>query len=512
MQVSGQLHELIQSLSQAEKRYFKVFAGRHTRSRDNKSVRLFDVIAGQVKYDEAAVRKKFKGEAFVKHLSAEKVYLYRLIMRSLRAFHAGKTVDRQLRDMLFDARILADKGLHHQSARILGKARALGHREERFLLLLEILEFEREILKETPPRDAATALDDNMQARIDTLEAIQNVQEYTFLYDRLFLTVRSEFNLRNPKDEDAFARLMASPLLHHDAQPATFRARLYYHMSYALHFQLNRVFDQANHHYAKVVEAWEAHPGAIADAPARYLKSLGNFLASCHMTDRFEHFPETLAKLQEVPIHHPHTALVRFRNGFFYQLLYALSTGEFDQALAVVPQITEGLERFGHLLNHSRRLGFHYNLTILYFFVGDHKAALRWLRPILDLPRTEQRRDIQQFARILQLILHYELQNHSLLDYLFRSTYRFLHRRNRLHPFEQAILRFMRTIAGYPPGQDLRPDMRRLLDAFAPLHAAGDDGMRIGLQELTCWLQSKVEDLPMQAAARRLLRADTSPP
>ena len=59
------LHSLIHRLDQAEKRYFKVFGGRHSRAKQGKSVRLFDAIAGQKEYDADRLRQQFEGEKFI---------------------------------------------------------------------------------------------------------------------------------------------------------------------------------------------------------------------------------------------------------------------------------------------------------------------------------------------------------------------------------------------------------------------------------------------------------------
>ena len=78
------LFELIQSLSMSEKRFFKVFSSRHVIGNENDYVKLFDLIQAMDIYDENLVVKA----KFVKNSSAEKNYLYRLILKSLNAYNA----------------------------------------------------------------------------------------------------------------------------------------------------------------------------------------------------------------------------------------------------------------------------------------------------------------------------------------------------------------------------------------------------------------------------------------
>ena len=65
---SAHLHSLIKSLTKQEKRYFKLFAQRHTSGKENQYLKLFDAIDAQEVYKEDAIKKKFSKEKFVKQL------------------------------------------------------------------------------------------------------------------------------------------------------------------------------------------------------------------------------------------------------------------------------------------------------------------------------------------------------------------------------------------------------------------------------------------------------------
>ncbi len=50
--VSNQLFQLIKSLNKSEKRYFNLYASRHTIGEKNNYVILFEAIDKQIEYDE----------------------------------------------------------------------------------------------------------------------------------------------------------------------------------------------------------------------------------------------------------------------------------------------------------------------------------------------------------------------------------------------------------------------------------------------------------------------------
>src|SRR5690554_3084353 len=108
---SPALFELIHSLSKSEKRYFKIYASRHTIGEENNGIRIFNYIDDQNEFDEKAVHEHFKGEAFLNQFPITKNRLYDQILNALDAFHASKNIDAQLYKMVHSIHILYEKGL-----------------------------------------------------------------------------------------------------------------------------------------------------------------------------------------------------------------------------------------------------------------------------------------------------------------------------------------------------------------------------------------------------------------
>jgi len=116
------LFRLIQSLSKSEKRFLKLYAGRHVTGNSNNYIELFNAIAGMTNYDKQQLRAKFAGRAFIKNLRFTKHYLYRLILKSLEHYHADKTEGFRLRSLITQSELLLEKGLTVQVGQLLKKA------------------------------------------------------------------------------------------------------------------------------------------------------------------------------------------------------------------------------------------------------------------------------------------------------------------------------------------------------------------------------------------------------
>ena len=145
---SEDLFHLIRSLSQAEKRYFKIFSSMGLeKSSGTIYNRLFDAIELQKDYDEDKVLNRVKE---IKHtqLSNLKGYLYRMILESLRQYNSGKHVDTRIYALLYESKILYQKKLIHQSRKQLEKAKKMAVDFEKHLMLIEIISWEESIISE----------------------------------------------------------------------------------------------------------------------------------------------------------------------------------------------------------------------------------------------------------------------------------------------------------------------------------------------------------------------------
>ena len=80
------LWQLIQSLSSNEKLFFKRNFVNNKLPKQSLYVKLFNAIASQKKYDEAAVIKKFQPDLNKKNIASQKHYLQKQICNALVAY------------------------------------------------------------------------------------------------------------------------------------------------------------------------------------------------------------------------------------------------------------------------------------------------------------------------------------------------------------------------------------------------------------------------------------------
>ena len=180
--------------------------------------------------------------------------------------------------------------------------------------------------------------------------------------------------------------------------------------------------------------------------------------------------------------------------------LYAF-TGEFEQGLSVLKMHLEGLKKFGEGSFQKGRFYFQY--FYIYFGIGDYDKALEFLNQWLNLPRSIERQDLQSLARILNLIVHFEMGNTILLEYLFRSTYRFLRKRNRMYDFEKRVLKFIKDSNKIRSTRELREAFITLKNDFEELSKVPSEKVMFQYFDFIAWLESKTNNEPFSTVVKR---------
>ena len=105
------LHALIHALQPMEKRYFKLYASRMGQDRAKKYLLLYDHLLQQPAWSEAAVRAAFAGEAFTRQLNVACLYLYDLLLASLRGYDQDRTAVSECGRRLDEVALLYERKL-----------------------------------------------------------------------------------------------------------------------------------------------------------------------------------------------------------------------------------------------------------------------------------------------------------------------------------------------------------------------------------------------------------------
>ena len=489
MKAPSDLHQLIRSLSKSEKRYFKIYANQHAKSADNNCVRLFDAIERQEEYNEASIRDQFSGERFTKQLPVQKNYLYDLILKSLRAYHSARSEEMRIKCLMQDVEILYARGLYLQCRDLLARARALAASGEMFELGMIVVSWQIRIayaLHDLPlVRELA-------QEKERLLEGASNLNAYFNISIELYDLDRTGGWLLDRSAGERIERLRNNPLLRDAENAGSFRARLVYYNSHdviaALTGDINASYENARQYLALI----ESKPEWLAENTRNHIAALSNAASACFRMHRFSEMNAYLKQLEELPAAIP-ALRARVQTSIYRHTLNRhVVAGEFAEALGHLDAIGAGLGAMNGEVDVAAKGTIRYLMAYACFGAGEYRKSLEIVNDILSASDPDARLDIQKAARILNLILHFELGNNDILPYVIRSTYRYLQKRDQLHHAERCLLSLLRRL----PGVSSRAELPGLFQSvLVQLESAGSDPADHALLryiDLSSWLRSKL--------------------
>lgn len=492
MKVTDDLFQLIKSLDQSEKRYFKVFATMHIKGSDeNKYVMLFDAIDKQTEYNEDEIRKHFKKEKFLNQLHVAKNYLYNNILKSLRLFHAEKSKLNELMDILRDVQILYDKSLFKQCRKLLDKAKKIAYTYEKHSHILAVLDWEKTLARTSAyansnEKDLLEFYDEIN----DNLEKLGNINEYWKLTMKSFLLRKKQGEIRDKNELKKFNEIINHPLLKAEDKATSFQAKNFFFNIKGLYYFTNKDYENLLIHCKKLVDLLEANPLLMKDD--NYIASLYNLLLVEIELKQYEDALNTIKKLRNIETNSPVMEARIFVTSYDTELNLYLRTGEFEKGIPLVKEIEEGLKKLKEKINKESEVLFSFNISYLYFSLGDYNNSLKWTNEIINDKELTIREDIQCFARILNLLVHYELGNYDLIEYIMKSTRRYLSNKNKLNKFELITLNYIRKLIN----ANIDDDKMFIFNEWKKeLNAISDDILEIKAYEyfdFMSWLESKL--------------------
>jgi len=505
------LFRLIKAMSSHEKRYFKL-------NSTGKLSLLFDCIEAQKEYDEASIKKKFAKDAYLgKGLSGAKHELQEVLLRTLRNYYAATDIDFELRNMMANIDVLLRKGVYDICYKQVMRLKKLARKHERWIWELEAIRFERAIFKASDIVKINPAYLDMLgKEEKQLLEKIAIYSEICALGSQIshFYSQIGETRKKNKNITPQMKKWIFSD--YDENLPP--KAELYLSSIKTVYFG---AFEQgkknkAQQHAHRMLALVEKYPHLVMEDKALYLAALANHVA---LSSSLKNWDESLLYIEKKrKLYHdlssePYLGSLAFATTYVSEMDVYNKLGEFEKSIALVPQIEEGFEKYARQLTAREYLPFYCNISYSYFGAGRHKECVKWLNRLINEPGVQLRLDIVCFARIMNLIAHYELGNEDLLSYLVVSTYRFMLRYDRIYKFENIILQFIRR--KLPRITNRKKRMDAFKELLAELRPLVNDPFEVKPMEefdIISWLESKIHNRPFAEIVKEKGRSTLGKP
>lgn len=500
------LLKLIERLSPAEKRHFRLYTRRNSAKGDILFMQLFDQLDKSLEYNEPEILKKIKGlkRGQVSNLKAN---LYKQILASLRSSKRSANSSINIRENIDYATILHEKGLYNASLDLLDKTKRQAQESEALSSILNILEIEKHIEGLYITGSMYPKAKQLRAESILTLERLQLNHQLSNLSLSLYGLYLQYGYVKDDRDFDFVHDYFKDHLPILRWQELDFYGGLYYNMSHVWYYNMIQDFPNCYKYAQRWVDLFQEDTKWLANEMSLYIKGMHNVLNALFMAQRYDKFEPVYRQLVEFGDKHledmnrdqlSNFRLIEYTHGINQYFL----TGAFDEGVKYVKKIEISLVENSFDWDLNRIILFNYKIASIYFCYGDLDHTITLLNRNTNDVYPNFREDIQCFSRILNLIAHFDLGNESLVKHQIRSTYRFLSKMEHLQKALKDILGFLRRIPKIAE-EDLKSEFQSLKSKLEATQKDRFERRPFLYLDINSWLESKILEIPVADVMRQ---------
>jgi hypothetical protein len=487
---------IIKNLSMSEKRYFKIFSERHTIGEQNKYVTLFDELDKAEEENDVDLKKQLKKAGInPDFISADKNYLYQLILRSLNVFHDSKTYNLEIKQTLSSIEILFHKGLYHESLKLVAKAEELAKECENFQLMIDILIWKKKCSGYSLGLKKAAEVNQEIDEYILLLN---NFKRITDLYYESNLIQADNEKQSKTEVVKKLKAILNQPELKSEKNALSFSAKIFYYLIYSNYYYSVDDKQKEYDNLQKLVDILNLSKTYSIENPLDYV-SIYNRLLSIKKFFPKSTFFEDIKILQEFPkkinIRKEVIAERVFIHTNTHELEYYLINNDFQAALNKIKDIEKEISKLNLDIEPYHIIYFYYLHAITLIYVGQFHKALKFVNKTLNEFTFEARPQVYLRIEVLNIITHYELKNYSLVSSLSKQVLRKNKSNNILSSFEEKILNtlFKITNAKHLTPKEETNFMQSLVNHLNEIKQSNQQSLSLLNENYEKWLTSKIK-------------------
>ncbi len=494
---SSYLYDLVHTLTKSEKRYIKVQAG----SDDKDYIQLMNALLAQKTFNEEELIKNNKEAKFVKHLSSTKKYLYNFILKSLMNFGEKEPEDKVL-EKIAAAKILFNKKLKEQALKELQQAEKIAKKYEFLDLLFQIISLKKNFMEIHNTK----ILEKLYKENVECLAKKQNLNEYWHLDHQLGLFHYHFYSIKTQEHRQIVLKIMEAPELQNIALAMTYESKLFFYKIHGRYQVILNNFEQARKLYEQTLHLSEANTYFLLRDIPGYLASVWELLMIYEYLDKIDAFEGTLQRIKAIPEQREFNlnkntkkyAYVKalffdfyFRSMVFY-LLRQDSKTKYKRILSLIPEIEEGLKEYGNILIEIHQNVLRFYIAVAYFQNKLYAQALDWnIKMLHDFNDNNTMARLIYDSKTLNLLIHYELGNFTLLESLLPSTSKYLKSKRPLFATEKALFRFLNKSMKAENENERKDLIHKFNIELNELPLKDSERKFFTTAELLCWIENR---------------------
>lgn len=506
MKPSGELFNLIKSLTKSEKRFFKLSSSLQTG--DKNYLKIFDAIDEQNEYDEPQLKDLFKEEKFIKHFPSEKNHLYKLILKSLRSYYSDNSISSILQQEIKNIEILYRKTLYEECEKFLHRAKKLAIEHEKFYYHFELLGIEKMLLEEAfADGKFNRSLDDLIEEEQMVIAKLRNLAKYHVLYSKVNLAFRSEGYSREEGSRKIIDEVSENYLIKTKNTALSKSAASICFYTQGFCHSANNEKDLSFIAFQKVKKILDDNPALKQDLIKRYVRTIYNLIKIHIDRKEFRSAFKLIEELRSYDKSDKHNSIdiqTRiFRASYIAELDIYDKLGEYQEGLKLIDIIEEKLTFYESKSTKEDLIAFYLKFSVIFIGAGEFNKSLFWINKILNDNEKVLRQDLYAYARIINLIVHLELENYDLVEYLIKSTQRFLNKKKRDFELEKTIISYIRKLSKVTNTEKQKEIYIEFRLRLEELFKDPNNQILLNYFDFLSWVDSKIDSVSLSEAVQK---------
>ena len=445
---STDLYHLIHSLSKPEKRYFTIYAERHY-PRDNQYAKLFQIIESEPHYKEAEIIQQAYPGKSPAHFAVLKNQLYENVLEALHRYEEFGDPEQKINKGIHYCNILLNKGLYEQCKKQIKKYKLLAYSYEKFENVIELIEIEKKWITKTQ-FSAVTYLQlEQLYAELNNCLELLKTSNTFWLQSNTIYKMHYEKKIVSGKENKELFNLTADEQFQNPVYATTFKAKLDQLQINALHAFVNGNAEKAYQYNSAFLHLIDNNLRLKYLFADRYFSALNNYLIDSLLLQKYDALLKGIEVLRSTPglaefKHIRHLEANVFRLSYLLELNYLVSQGLFGKALDCIRIVDSGLKKHGDKIPKPNIITLRYLSAYVMFCNGKFEDCLSELFILFSIKDSETVSDLYRDSRMMQLICHFEMGDHFLVDSLIISFQRYLLAKKIKYQTYSTIIRFIK--------------------------------------------------------------------
>jgi len=490
------VYNLVKSLTKAEKRAFRLYAGRIQDGDQLMYIKLFDILEKMKKLDEDLIRTKMSSINNTQYSNLKR-HLHKQILNSLKLLHKEKRPNLFIREQIDFAYVLYGKGLYMQALKVLSKAKKEAYKNHTDFSLLTIIEMEKMIQSRHITRTKTEPIEQLVKEADDCAKTLFNRVHLSNISVRLHRYYILNGHAKSQKEFDTVEKDFKDDLENVVLDGLGQMELIYLYQSYVWYYYIQNNFEQCEYYAQQWIDLFKDDK----DMPTRdinlFFRGYHYLLTSLFNLRKTKAFTKGLTELEffrknNYKKFNYNTQIISFLYVHTGRLNKHFLEGSYVQGLETVKSTLRRINRYSNNLDPHKILVLYYKIAWMFIAAGKPDKAARYLNEIIFMQRHSLREDIQSYSRLLHLIMHYDCEDFYALPRLVKTYNLYFEKVEERNKVQIKILNLFKDLADAPL-LERKTIFQNYYDDLLKLKADPYEQRAFMYLAILPWLKAKIE-------------------